>query len=57
MWSCKFCDTEMNENYDYCSTCEYAGCTKNDHHCCNEYSAEEYANAMSRIYGAEEEQL
>jgi hypothetical protein len=36
MWNCQFCDTEVNESSDYCPTCEYAGCTKDDHHCCDE---------------------
>lgn len=33
MWNCNFCDTEVNENCDYCPTCEFAGCTKDEHHC------------------------
>ena len=32
-WTCEHCGTENGNNYDYCSTCEYAGCTPGDHKC------------------------
>lgn len=35
MWNCQFCETEVSESSDYCPTCEYAGCTKNEHFCCD----------------------
>lgn len=35
MWNCQFCETEVSESCDYCPTCEFAGCTKGEHHCCD----------------------
>lgn len=38
-WTCQHCGTEMEEKYDYCTTCELSGCTLNDHKCKDEDSA------------------
>ena len=38
-WTCEHCGTEMEHKYDYCTTCESAGCTKDDHKCCEDEPA------------------
>ena len=32
-WTCEHCGSEMEHKYDYCTTCESAGCTLNNHKC------------------------
>ena len=32
-WTCKHCQTEIEEKYDYCHHCEECGCTQSNHNC------------------------
>jgi hypothetical protein len=35
-WTCEHCGWSNEEKYDLCWLCEVAGCTKDDHKCCEE---------------------
>ena len=35
-WTCEHCGTDVEDKWDLCPTCEYAGCTANDHKCVEE---------------------
>ena len=40
-WKCEFCESTNPESQDYCSECEYSGCTK-DNHKCQKYNDPEW---------------